>query len=354
MHVVCLGNDTPEDVFLRLFRGAYNDTEREPPVKTKSVWRNIRTRLETNLSLPPSGPLQQPWAIFTPEGDRLVGADDDIVDEEIVTKSLLRSGMLIVMEGGTWIWPGVRVGFKRTVHLDWAMKGHDSDRQTATIETLSLRPLVVSVKGFISTDECKEIQNLAKPTLQYSGVSLMDHDKGKPASNWRTSQSTFLPAGRDTTMQNIERRTASLTRIPKNHQEHVQVLRYGNGEKYDAHHDYFNPEMYKNDKHTMMQIQNGKRNRVATVFWYLSDVEKGGETIFPRAGGAPHPRDFSDCSRGLKVKPEEGKVIIFYSLDATGKLDPLSLHGACKVEEGVKWAANKWVWNAPRNYVSAD
>ena len=31
----------------------------------------------------------------------------------------------------------------------------------------------------------------------------------------------------------------------------------------------------------------------------------------------------------------------------------LSLHGGCPVEEGVKWAANKWVWNAPMRYVSA-
>ena len=54
---------------------------------------------------------------------------------------------------------------------------------------------------------------------------------------------------------------------------------------------------------------------------------------------------------GLKVKPRKGKVIIFYSLDAGGKLDPLSLHGVCPMEEGIKWATNKWVWNGPMNYI---
>ncbi|CAN0501110.1 unnamed protein product, partial [Discosporangium mesarthrocarpum] len=39
---------------------------------------------------------------------------------------------------------------------------------------------------------------------------------------------------------------------------------------------------------------------------YLSDVEEGGETIFPRAGGRTGPVDFSDCTIGLKVKPAEG------------------------------------------------
>lgn len=89
--------------------------------------------------------------------------------------------------------------------------------------------------------------------------------------------------------------------------------------------------------------------------WYIStlsiDVERGGHTIFPRAGGKAYPRDMDDCTRGLKVKPEMGKVLIFYSLQANGAEDDYSLHGACPVIEGTKWAANKWVWNAPMDYI---
>lgn len=39
---------------------------------------------------------------------------------------------------------------------------------------------------------------------------------------------------------------------------------------------------------------------------YLSNVEEGGETIFPRYGGRTGRVDFSDCTKGLKVKPVEG------------------------------------------------
>ena len=97
-------------------------------------------------------------------------------------------------------------------------------------------------------------------------------------------------------------------------------------------------------------VARGK-NRMATVLWYLSDVESGGETVFPRHNGAPQPRNFAACDSGLMVRPEKGKIIIFYSLKPDGGMDELSLHGACAPNgDGVKWAANKWVWNAPQNF----
>ena len=123
--------------------------------------------------------------------------------------------------------------------------------------------------------------------MQYSGVSLKDSDKGKVASEWRTSQSTFLSAKDDDLLRAIDHRTASLTRVPLRHQEFVQVLRYGRTEKYDAHHDFFDPAAYKSDRHTLGLIENGRRNRFATVFWYLSDVEKGGRRFFRVMGGRP-------------------------------------------------------------------
>jgi prolyl 4-hydroxylase len=55
--------------------------------------------------------------------------------------------------------------------------------------------------------------------------------------------------------------------------ESTQILHYKNGEKYEPHYDYFH------DKNN--QALGG--HRIATVLMYLSDVEKGGETIFPNA-----------------------------------------------------------------------
>ena len=82
----------------------------------------------------------------------------------------------------------------------------------------------------------------------------------------------------------------------------------------------------------------------------MTDVQEGGETIFPRAGGLPHPGDnnVDNLQRdqvGLLCKPKQGKIIVFYNLLPNGDIDPMALHGGCPVLKGEKWAANKWSWN---------
>lgn len=51
------------------------------------------------------------------------------------------------------------------------------------------------------------------------------------------------------------------------------MLRYEHGQKYDPHYDYFADKV---------NIARGG-HRLATVLMYLTDVEKGGETVFPNA-----------------------------------------------------------------------
>ena len=347
-HIICLSEDKDgdnESLALKLYERGTADNEYT--YQLESNWNELRNTLQYELGLTSAEEDNygdfQPWAIFSPLGRRLVDGNSDASAMEI----LLENGVGLVMLGGQWLWPGVREGFERAnVPIYSVMPiGLEEDPQsnrTVTIRTLSLSPLVVSIEGFLSDEECSHVRGKAEPSMKYSDVVLMDKDAGRPASDFRTSQSTFLASDDDPILRDIDNRVASLTRIPRNHQEHVQVLRYGYSEKYDHHTDYFDPDLYQNDRATLQTIRNGNRNRIATVFWYLTTVEKGGETAFPKAFGA-QPYDMRDCTVGLRVKPEQGRVIIFYSLLMTGDTDPNSLHGACPVKEGIKWAANKWV-----------
>jgi len=209
------------------------------------------------------------------------------------------------------------------------------------VVTLSLKPLVVEVENFLDGGENGHIIERAKPHMAKSGVALKDADKGKAAKEFRTSSQYFLPTTRDPTLEKIDRRVSWLTRIPISHAEYIQVLKYNHLEHYSAHHDYFDPAAYASNQQMLRSVEHGAKNRLATVFFYLNSLvgegeapeSGGGQTNFPRAATAAYPdggppvHDYFDCSRGLSVYPQEGKIIIFYSMLPNGEMDDYSLHG---------------------------
>jgi hypothetical protein len=144
---------------------------------------------------------------------------------------------------------------------------------------------------------------------------------------------------------------------------------------------YRNNEVYYQSADEVRRSQAGHKNRLSTVFWYMSDCD-GGYTAFPSApihephvsqilcekeeedGGEgrvslctrevepanstiDHYTGVSSCQYGLRVPPKSGRAILFYSMLPSGRGDELALHSACAVKSGIKWAANKWVWNQP-------
>ena len=126
-------------------------------------------------------------------------------------------------------------------------------------------------------------------------------------------------------MANVERRIAAWTMLPRNRGETTQVTRYEAGQQYAAHDDYFHDEV---------NVKNGGQ-RAATVLMYLSDVEEGGETVFPRGtplgGAAPEKSGVTEgnaCERALRgdpnvlaVKPRRGDALLFFNVHLNGEVD---------------------------------
>ncbi|XP_047312851.1 probable prolyl 4-hydroxylase 7 [Impatiens glandulifera] len=204
------------------------------------------------------------------------------------------------------------------------------------VTQISWRPRAFIYKGFLSDEECDHLINKAKDKLKKSMVA--DNESGESVlSEVRTSSGMFFTKAEDEVIANIEARLAAWTFLPEENGEAIQVLRYELGQKYEPHMDYFVDEVN----------QQLGGHRVATVLMYLSNVVKGGETVFPDSelkDAQPKDEDVSDCARGgYAVKPLKGDALLFFGLHPDATEDPMSLHGSCPVIEGEKWSATKWI-----------
>ncbi|CAI5999627.1 unnamed protein product [Closterium sp. NIES-65] len=202
------------------------------------------------------------------------------------------------------------------------------------IQLSAWKPRAYLYKGFLSDAECDHLIRLAQPRLERSEVTDSE-DGHSEVSEVRTSSGMFLDKGEDAVVRAIEDRISLWTFLPLENQESLQILRYGVGQQYEAHHDYFDDPV---------NTQQGG-HRYATVLMYLNNVTRGGETTFPEHKD-PTPKDdsWTDCAKGvLAVKPVRGDALLFYNLHPDGSVDPSSLHHACPVVEGQKWSAPKWI-----------
>lgn len=195
------------------------------------------------------------------------------------------------------------------------------------IEVVKEDPRICVIHHFLTEQECDHLIVRAAPHLQRSQV-VSDQMAGKKVEQFdqgRTSFGMFLESPTsDPILQAIEERIENLTHIPQSHGEAMQILRYCLGGEYRPHYDFF-------DKTTpggaACYYRGGQR--LASMIIYLSDVESGGETVFP--------------VERIRVKPVKGDALIFFNCTPDGKEDPRSLHGSTPTVIGEKWVAVKWL-----------
>ena len=202
------------------------------------------------------------------------------------------------------------------------------------VRTISLNsPRAYVYEGFLTEEECDHMLELSRGRMTKSGVVDIATG-GSTTSDIRTSTGTFISRKRDDVIARIEKRIELWSHVPETHGEPFQVLRYQHGQEYKAHFDYF------------FHKSGMRNNRIATVLLYLSDVEEGGETVFPNTD-APTNRDaskFSECGNlGRGIKARKGDALLFWSMKPGGELDPGSSHAGCPVIKGEKWTATKWM-----------
>ncbi|KAL6752510.1 hypothetical protein V8C86DRAFT_2753249 [Haematococcus lacustris] len=211
------------------------------------------------------------------------------------------------------------------------------------VETISWQPRAFIYHGFLSDVECEHLKGMVAQRLRRSEVVAANGSAEDPV---RTSWSASI--GSDEVVAGIEQRIARWTHLPASHGEPIEVLRYINNQKYEAHWDYF-----------FGDIPSPPGNRVATVLMYLTDVDpgSGGETSLPLAQAIDSrlqsTSGMSSCASrmGIAVLPRKGDALLFWDAQPDGQtVDRHSLHASCPTSRGEKWTATRWIHMAPYGY----
>lgn len=277
--------------------------------------------------------------------------------------------------------------FQSTSLKEKKTDNNNATNMTLTLKVASVTPRVLEVKKFLSPVEVQHLIDLAsgakgdvameRSTVSASNVKSNSNGKGVSKkvrgtkADARSSTGGWIHREQDVLVDTIFRRIADLLNIddhlmrdqvedyssvkegekeplPTHDRivEAMQLLRYGPGEEYSAHHDFTYPSIdnrYQPKRYATVLlyltgegdvVENGVRRSDSSS----KNTLQGGETTFPRA-------ITTDSHNGVKVDPQSGKAIVFYNVLPDGNMDDLSQHAGGKVEKGVKYVANVWVWD---------
>jgi len=187
-------------------------------------------------------------------------------------------------------------------------------------------PLVFTLKGVLSEEECDHFIKISSDNLKRSSVSGYNegNERKDQLDNRRTSSNCWIALNTDSITKEVAERISKLVQIPSSNSEAYQVIHYENSQEYQPHLDTFDP----NNQGYSPYLENGGQ-RVVTALVYLNDVIEGGETVFPNLDKS--------------VTAEKGKLVIFHLCKkGTYEPNPDALHGAMPVTKGEKWAFNLW------------
>ncbi|KAK7114223.1 hypothetical protein V1264_000315 [Littorina saxatilis] len=205
-------------------------------------------------------------------------------------------------------------------------------------EILSLEPYASIFHEVIHDTEIERLKALVKGQMTRANVEQGKGEGHVGAHSYvRTSDLGWLWDTGHPTVKTISRRVQDITWLNTHNYnapvgpdsaEALQVLNYGIGGHYNVHVDNLQSDLPLNLQ------QSG--TRIVTFLFYLSDVDMGGYTVFPKAG--------------ISVAPVKGTALFWCNVNPAQELQDRTLHAGCPVIKGHKWVANKWIWTYGNEY----
>lgn len=191
---------------------------------------------------------------------------------------------------------------------------------------VNAEPLIHVFEDFLRPAETEALIRAAESRL---GRALVSDSGAGVESAGRSGRNCWIPHDIDDTVQRLCDRVAQLVGLPLEHAESLQVLHYGETQKYAPHFDAWDAGTSRGQR---CMARGGQR--LITCLLYLNEVREGGGTSFPKLD--------------LEVRAIPGRMVLFHNcLPGSTIRHPASLHGGLPVIAGEKWACNFWFRELP-------
>ncbi|XP_070494672.1 prolyl 4-hydroxylase subunit alpha-2-like [Chironomus tepperi] len=195
------------------------------------------------------------------------------------------------------------------------------------VEEADMSANLVVFHDVIYDSEIEILKNVSKSRFIRGTIYTQDTNTQK--TDQRIAKVAWLKDVAVDVLDRISRRIEDMTGLTTKTAEELQIQNYGIGGHYQPHWD-----MKKKDE---KPFDLGTGNRIATVLFYLSTVEKGGATVFPYLK--------------VYVPAVKGMAAFWYNLKDNGDCDYYTRHAACPVLLGSKWVANKWIHEYEQEFI---
>jgi prolyl 4-hydroxylase len=180
------------------------------------------------------------------------------------------------------------------------------------------------IEDILTHHECDELIRVSKQ-IGLSTSNVLNPVGEELDKSYRTSEQLWLPNNYNDIIKKISDYNQTLTKLPYENQEDIQIVHYNQGGLFKLHTDACAYDKITCDK---TANRNNSGQRKSTLLLYLNDNYEHGETEFP--------------SINKKIIPKKGKGIFFYSTDDDENILLESYHVGNQVINGEKWIATIW------------
>ncbi|MEP3226430.1 MAG: 2OG-Fe(II) oxygenase [Parasphingorhabdus sp.] len=173
------------------------------------------------------------------------------------------------------------------------------------------------LKNFLTADQCVQLIERIDEKRRPSTIADANGD-----DYFRTSETCDLDHG-DPFVTEIDNQICDFANLHPRYGEPLQGQRYGEGQEFKAHTDFFDPKGTDFEKFCTISGQ-----RTWTFMIYLNEPIAGGATRFVRLN--------------KKFTPATGNLLCWNNLTADGSVNSETMHHGMKVRRGTKYVLTKW------------